>query len=213
MADIAIADFGTGNLHSVYNAFEALGNKRRIVTTRSAAEIRNASRLVLPGQGAIGTFMQELADDEARSAVEQALASKPVLGICLGLQAMYSISEEEGGIECLGVLSGRVRRFSRDWTDSGRKIKIPDMGWSEVLQRYGHPLWKNIADRSRFYFVHSYYADAQCASEIAATAIYGATFTCAATKENLFAVQFHPEKSRRHGLQLLENFTRWDGQA
>ncbi len=212
MADIAIADFGTGNLHSVRNAFEALGGGLRTVTTRSAADIRSAARLVLPGQGAIGTFMRELADDETRFAIEQALRTKPVLGICLGLQALYADSEEDGGVECLGVLSGSVRRFSRQWSDAGRRIKIPHMGWSAVMQCSDHPLWNGIESGTRFYFVHSYYA-AGIASQVAATSHYGTEFTCAAMKGNLFAVQFHPEKSRRHGLRLLENFTRWDGCA
>ena len=132
MADIAIADFGTGNLHSVCNAFEALSSKLRVVATRSAADIRAAGRLVLPGQGAIGTFMGELADDEIRSALEQALSRKPVLGICLGLQAMYASSEEDGGVQCLGVLAGRVRRFNSDWTDAGRRIKIPPVSYTHL---------------------------------------------------------------------------------
>ncbi len=211
MTDIAIADFGTGNLHSVWNAFEALNSKLRVSTTRSAKQIRKAGRLVLPGQGAIGTFMNELANDEIRSAVEEALSSKPVLGICLGLQAMYAASEEDGGVKCLHHLPGSVKRFDRHWTDAGRKIKIPHMGWSKVRQHTSHPLWRGIKQMERFYFVHSYYADSGDNSQIAATTHYGSEFTSAAMKDNLFAVQFHPEKSRRHGLQLLENFSHWDG--
>lgn len=213
MNSIVIADFGTGNLHSVQNAFEAIGRDQEVIATRDADKIGSADRLVLPGQGAIGTFMSELANDEVRDALQDALRSKPVLGICLGLQAMYETSEEDGGVECLGALSGKVRRFDPEWDDAGRAIKIPHMGWSEVRQQMRHPLWQGIRCGSRFYFVHSYYVDASIQSQVAGTTAYGTRFTCAAAQDNLFAVQFHPEKSRGHGLKLLENFASWDGQA
>ncbi len=212
MAKVVIADFGTGNLHSVITAIEVVSQQSDVIATRSADEIRMADRLILPGQGAIGTWMAELRDDGVRSAVHDALRNKPVLGICLGLQALYAHSEEDGGVECLNVLAGRVERFDGALTDAGRRIKIPHMGWSAVHQTCGHPLWAGIPQDTRFYFVHSYFARSGEAAEIAGAADYGLEFTCAAARGNLFAVQFHPEKSRRQGLRLLANFLNWDGE-
>ena len=211
MAVVSIADFGTGNLHSVCNAFEALGKHVSVHATRRAEDIRNADRLVLPGQGAIGTWMNELANNEIRDAVEEAFRTKPILGICLGLQALYARSEEDGGVDGLQELNGEVKRFDSGLIDSGRKIKIPHMGWSPVKQECEHPLWRGIPSGCRFYFVHSYYAAAENSNEIAGTTQYGLRFTSAAMRGNLFAVQFHPEKSRQQGLKLLSNFINWDG--
>ena len=211
MAVVSIADFGTGNLHSVCNAFEALGKHVSVHATRRAEDIRNADRLVLPGQGAIGTWMNELANNEIREAVEEAFRTKPILGICLGLQALYARSEEDGGVDGLQELNGEVKRFDAQLIDSGRKIKIPHMGWSPVKQECEHPLWRGIPSGCRFYFVHSYYAAAENSNEIAGTTQYGLKFTSAAMRGNLFAVQFHPEKSRQQGLKLLSNFINWDG--
>ena len=211
MAVVSIADFGTGNLHSVCNAFEALGKHVSVHATRRAEDIRNADRLVLPGQGAIGTWMNELANNEIRDAVEEAFRTKPILGICLGLQALYARSEEDGGVDGLQELNGEVKRFDAQLIDSGRKIKIPHMGWSPVKQECEHPLWQGIPSGCRFYFVHSYYAAAENSNEIAGTTQYGLRFTSAAMRGNLFAVQFHPEKSRQQGLKLLSNFINWDG--
>ena len=211
MAVVSIADFGTGNLHSVCNAFEALGKHVSVHATRRADDIRNADRLVLPGQGAIGTWMNELANNEIRDAVEEAFRTKPILGICLGLQALYARSEEDGGVDGLQELNGEVKRFDAQLIDSGRKIKIPHMGWSPVKQECEHPLWRDIPSGCRFYFVHSYYAAAENSNEIAGSTQYGLRFTSAAMRGNLFAVQFHPEKSRQQGLKLLSNFINWDG--
>ena len=211
MAVVSIADFGTGNLHSVCNAFEALGKHVSVHATRRAEDIRNADRLVLPGQGAIGTWMNELANNEIRDAVEEAFRTKPILGICLGLQALYARSEEDGGVDGLQELNGEVKRFNSGLIDSGRKIKIPHMGWSPVKQECKHPLWQGIPSGCRFYFVHSYYAAAENSNEIAGSTQYGLRFTSAAMRGNLFAVQFHPEKSRQQGLKLLSNFINWDG--
>ena len=212
MPVVSIADFGTGNLHSVINAIEVTAPRNFTVTvTREASAIRDADRLVLPGQGAIGTWMDELKNDEIKSAVEYALGNKPVLGICLGLQALYAHSEEDGGVQGLGVLEGKIRKFDTHFKDCGQRIKIPHMGWNIVHQKQKHPLWKGIPQDSRFYFVHSFYADAANLSQVAATASYGTEYACAAAKENLFAVQFHPEKSRNHGLALLGNFLNWNG--
>ena len=211
MSKVVIADFGTGNLHSVINAIEKVAETAEVIPTRDPGEIRRADRLVLPGQGAIGTWMHELRDGESRDAVDFAIRNKPTLGICLGLQALYHHSEEDGGVDGLGIMSGRVRRFGDELEDAGRKIKIPHMGWSKVHQTTEHPLWSEIPQETRFYFVHRYCALTEEESEIAATATYGMQFVCAAARENLFAVQFHPEKSRQQGLRLLANFINWDG--
>ena len=211
MTNVVIADFGTGNLHSVINAVKKVSASANVVVTQCAADIRRADRLVLPGQGAIGTWMKAFQDDSILEAVQDALKTKPVLGICLGLQALYSFSEEDGGTIGLNVLAGKVVRFQEDLYDAGRKIKIPHMGWSIVNQTQSHPLWAGIPQDARFYFVHSYHAHETELSQTSATAEYGLEFTCAATSENLFAVQFHPEKSRQQGLRLLANFVQWDG--
>lgn len=143
--------------------------------------------------------------------IREVAADKPLLGVCLGMQALLTDSEENGGVACLGLLPGHVRRFADDLRDdNGNVLKIPHMGWNRVEQK-PHPLWKNIPDRSRFYFVHSYYAVPDDARHTAATADYPQTFTCALADGNLFAVQFHPEKSQTVGLQLLQNFLAWDG--
>ncbi len=211
---VAIADFGTGNLHSVINAMEvAADHDYNIVSTRDAARIRAADRLVLPGQGAIGTWMQQLSDHATRAAVENALVTKPVLGICLGMQALYQASAEDGGTAGLGLLCGQVRKFDSQLRDGDQRIKIPHMGWNIVTRLADHPLWAGIRQSARFYFVHSYYADAGAASEIAAVTDYGIEYASAAAKDNVFAVQFHPEKSRAHGLRLLRNFLQWTGPA
>ena len=213
MSTVLIADFGTGNLHSVINAIEVVGGGYDVVASRSPEQILAADRVVLPGQGAIGTWMSEFETREIRAAVEQALRTKPVLGICLGLQALYEHSDEDGGVAGLNVFAGRVERFDHQLMDAGRRIKVPHMGWSAVHQHGSHPLWNGIAQDTRFYFVHSYFARSTCESEVAAVADYGLQFTCAAARENVFAVQFHPEKSRQQGLKLLSNFLAWDGEA
>ncbi len=213
MSKVLVADFGTGNLHSVMTAIQVVSSGSEVEASRSARRIRMADRLILPGQGAIGTWMSELQDDEVRQAVNEAVRTKPVLGICLGLQALYEHSEEDGGVEGLKVLAGRVERFGDDLLDCGHRIKIPHMGWSMVHQTYQHPLWSGIPQDARFYFVHSYFARSDRDSEVAAVADYGLKFTCAAARENLFAVQFHPEKSRQQGLRLLTNFLNWDGEV
>ena len=211
MSKVVIADFGTGNLHSVINAIEKVADAADVISTHNPQHIRNADRLVLPGQGAIGTWMNELQNDEIRMAVEFAVETKPVLGICLGLQALYVDSEEDGGVKGLGFLSGHVRRFDDYLVDAGRRIKIPHMGWSKVHQITNHPLWDGIPQDTRFYFVHSYCAQADIQAEVSGITTYGMQFVCAAAKENLFAVQFHPEKSRQQGLRLLANFIDWNG--
>ena len=191
-----------GNLRSVSKALEHVAPQAQVMVTAQPELIRSAERVVVPGQGALPECMRSLAASGAREAVLEALATKPYLGICLGLQMLFEHGDE-GDTAGLAVLAGRVPRFSAS------ELKIPHMGWNEVLQEKPHALWAGIPDRSRFYFVHSYYPAPAERSLSAATCVYGALFTCAVARDNIFAVQFHPEKSQSAGLQLLSNFIRW----
>ncbi|HEX2648891.1 MAG TPA: imidazole glycerol phosphate synthase subunit HisH [Burkholderiales bacterium] len=199
---IAVVDYGMGNLRSVSKALERVAPQAEIVITAEPERIRSSERLVVPGQGALPDCMRQLTASGAREAVIEAAGEKPFLGICIGLQMLFERGEE-GDTPGLGLLPGRVPRLKV----SG--LKIPHMGWNEVEQRRSHPLWGDIADRSRFYFVHSYHPAPADAALIAGTCEYGAPFTCAVARDNIFAVQFHPEKSQSAGLQLLSNFVRW----
>ncbi|HEY5900019.1 MAG TPA: imidazole glycerol phosphate synthase subunit HisH [Burkholderiales bacterium] len=199
---IAVVDYGMGNLRSVSKALEHVAPEAEVLVTGDAALIRSAERVVVPGQGALPDCMRSLTEGGAREAVLEAVRSKPYLGICLGLQMLFEHGAE-GNVAGLGVLQGSVPRFAV------KGLKIPHMGWNEVRQEKRHPLWGGISDESRFYFVHSYYPAPSDATITAATCIYGAPFTCAVARDNIFAVQFHPEKSQSAGLQLLSNFVRW----
>ena len=214
MNTVAVIDYGMGNLRSVVKAIEHVAPRAQVRLTSDAAEIARAGRVVFPGQGAIAGCMAALDACQLRDAVLQAVQTKPFLGICLGLQALYDFSEEGGGVKGLGVLPGRVPHFPsaqmRDAT-SGRALKVPHMGWNEVKQVKAHPLWQGIPSGSRFYFVHSYYAQSEATTDVAGVTEYGIPFTSAAARANIFAVQFHPEKSASAGLRLLENFMTWDG--
>jgi len=199
---IAVVDYGMGNLRSVAKALEHVAPGAEVLATADPAAIRSAERVVVPGQGAMPDCMRQLAASGAREAVIEAAGAKPFLGICIGLQMLFERGEE-GDTRGLGLLPGNVPRFRV----SG--LKIPHMGWNEVLQRRRHALWAGIADRSRFYFVHSYFPAPRDEGLTAATCVYGMPFTCAVARDNIFAVQFHPEKSQSAGLQLLSNFVRW----
>jgi len=191
-----------GNLRSVSKALEHVAPGAEVLATADPAVIRSAERVVVPGQGAMPDCMRQLAASGAREAVIEAAGAKPFLGICIGLQMLFERGEE-GDTRGLGLLPGNVPRFRV----SG--LKIPHMGWNEVLQQRRHALWAGIADRSRFYFVHSYFPAPRDEGVTAATCVYGMPFTCAVARDNIFAVQFHPEKSQSAGLQLLSNFVRW----
>ncbi|HEX4927157.1 MAG TPA: imidazole glycerol phosphate synthase subunit HisH [Burkholderiales bacterium] len=199
---IAVVDYGMGNLRSVSKALEHVAPEAEVRVTADPQAIRAADRVVVPGQGALPDCMRRLAQSGAREAVLEALRAKPYLGICLGLQMLFERGEE-GDTPALALLGGEVPRFA------ARGLKIPHMGWNEVIQERAHALWAGIGDRSRFYFVHSYYPAPRDASVVAARCIYGTPFTCAVARDNIFAVQFHPEKSQTAGLQLLSNFVRW----
>jgi glutamine amidotransferase len=210
---IAVIDYGMGNLRSVAKALEHVAPSQTVTVTAEAAAIRAADRVVFPGQGAIGDALRELRSRGLVEILHEVAASKPFLGICLGLQILNQHSDEDGGHDGLGLFGGQVKRFPTDMHDArGERLKVPQMGWNEVHQERAHPLWAHIAQESRFYFVHSYYVEAAL-PETAATTTYGIPFTAAAGRDNVFAVQFHPEKSAQAGLQLLQNFTAWDGQA
>ena len=200
--DIAVIDYGMGNLRSVSKALEHVAEGAEVLVTADPEVIRASDRVVVPGQGAMPDCMRQLAASGAREAVIAATANRPFLGLCIGVQMLFERGEE-GDTPGLGVLPGRVPRLSAPG------LEIPHMGWNEVLQERPHPLWQGIPDRSRFYFVHSYYPAPADRSLVAATCIYGAPFTCAVARDNIFAVQFHPEKSQSAGLQLLSNFVRW----
>jgi glutamine amidotransferase len=206
---IAVVDYGMGNLRSVSQALEHVAGGRKVVVTADPAVVAGAERVVFPGQGAMPDCMRELDARGLRPAVLAAAREKPFLGICIGLQMLFGHSEE-GDVAGLGVFAGDVRRFPDEkMVDrSGQRLKVPHMGWNRVQQK-PHALWAGIADGARFYFVHSYCVQPTDASVVTGTTEYGIPFTCAVGRDNIFAVQFHPEKSAQDGLQLLKNFVEW----
>jgi glutamine amidotransferase len=206
---IAVIDYGMGNLRSVSKAIEHVAPGAEVRVTDDPSVVRAAERVVFPGQGAMPDCMRELRGRGLYDAVIGAARDKPFLGICIGLQMLFDVSEE-GDTPGLGVLPGRVKRFAHDLHDAqGRKLKVPHMGWNEVEQCITHPLWSGIASNARFYFVHSYYPEPGKSGLTAGISRYPQPFACAAARDNLFAVQFHPEKSAAAGLRLLANFTTW----
>lgn len=209
-ATVAVVDYGMGNLRSVCKAIEHIAPKQRVLLSGDPGVIRAADRVVFPGQGAIAGCMRALAQGGLGEAVREAARTKPFLGICLGLQALFEESDEGGGVVALGLLPGKVPLFQ--FTD-GLRRKVPHMGWNRVRQQRRHPLWQDIDDDSRFYFVHSYYAAPANPADICGVTEYGLSFASAAGRDNIFAVQFHPEKSQQAGLTLLQNFCLWDGTA
>ena len=209
MVDVAVVDYGMGNLRSVEQALRKVAPTAEIVITDDADTIASAKRVVFPGQGAMPDCMRELDARGLRDAVLLAARSRPFLGICIGLQMLFEHSDE-GDIVGLGILPGKVVRFASHMHDAqGNKLKVPHMGWNQVHHGQ-HPLWDGIAQDARFYFVHSYYVQPQDASLVQATSQYPRSFVCAVAQGNLFAVQFHPEKSQAAGLKLLQNFMQWN---
>jgi glutamine amidotransferase len=210
MTDVAVVDYGMGNLRSVAKAIEHVAPGLRVTITGDASTVAASSRVVFPGQGAMPDCMRALGAQGLREAVVEAARTRPFLGICIGLQMLFERSEE-GDTSGLGLLPGRVRRFpAADMVDGqGSRLKVPHIGWNEVRQTLSHPLWEGIPQGSRFYFVHSYFPQPEIRALTAGESVYGVPFTCAVARDNLFAVQFHPEKSQTAGLKLLANFLAW----
>ena len=218
MSSIAVIDYGMGNLHSVAKALEHVGGADlQLTVTSDAQTILDADRVVFPGVGAIRDCMAEIKRLGFDSLIQQVAKEKPVLAICVGMQALMKFSEEKDGVACIGEFNGDVRRFPESHIDEkGEHLKVPHMGWNnvvhnQVVHNQDHPMWQDIPDNSRFYFVHSYYIAVEDQSEVVGTCTYGNEFVAALTHGNIFAVQFHPEKSQVHGLQLLKNFLSWNG--
>src|SRR5258706_951980 len=194
-----------GNIRSVSKALEHVAPTAEVLVTSDPEAIRAAEGVVVPGQGGMPDCMRQLAASGAREAVIEATRTKPFLGICIGMQMLFDRGEE-GDTPGLGLLPGRVPRFPNGKMEG---LKIPHMGWNEVSQARPHPVWEGVPDGSRFYFVHSYYPQPADGAMTAGTCAYGVTFTCAIARDNIFAVQFHPEKSQTFGLRLLSNFVQW----
>jgi glutamine amidotransferase len=215
MQTIAVIDYGMGNLRSVTKALEhVIAPTQKVILTSSQQEVANADKVVFPGQGAARDCMGAIDEHELRETILDAARNKPFLGICMGMQVLVHASEENQGTDLLGFYPGEVRYFGDRLSEAnGERLKVPHMGWNEVTQTRSHPLWQGIADRSRFYFVHSYYLETESPDLEVGSCHYGKTFTCALARDNVFALQCHPEKSADAGLRLLTNFVQWDGQT
>lgn len=211
MSSVAVIDYGMGNLHSIAKALQHANPSVDVRVVSDAKSILQSDRVVFPGVGAIRDTMQAINSLSLGNVIREAALSKPFLGICLGMQALLTYSDENNGIDCLGIIPGKVIRFAPGLTDhNGIVLKIPHMGWNQVHHQT-HPLWDSIPQDSRFYFVHSYFVKPDASDVTIATSDYPDPFTCAMAHNNVFAVQFHPEKSQTAGLQLLQNFLNWDG--
>jgi len=211
MGTVAVVDYGMGNLRSVSQAVlhVAAGTGVDVIVTSSPADVRAAERVVLPGQGAMRDCMRELHDSGLMEAVLHAAREKPLMGVCVGMQMLLDHSEEQD-TPGLGLIPGEVRRFRLEGRlqPDGSRYKVPQMGWNQVFQR-PHAMWQGVPEGAYFYFVHSYWADPSDAHHTVGETDYGSRFTCAVARDNIFATQFHPEKSADHGLALYRNFLRW----
>lgn len=202
MKKIAVIDYGMSNLHSVLKSFQKVIDKNyTLAVAKSIKDLDTASIIILPGQGAANSCLDRL--NSKFTNLEKYIINKPFLGICLGFQILFNESSEDGGVECFSIIDGTVSDFRKVINS---KLKVPHMGWNNVNQKKKHPIWKDISDESFFYFVHSYYAKANESSNELSTTDYGIDFTSSVIKDNIFACQFHPEKSSTNGLKLLSNF-------
>jgi glutamine amidotransferase len=218
LTHVAVIDYGMGNLHSVAKALEHVGARAgmdlKVSVSADPEVLKQADRLVFPGVGAMRDCMAEIRRLCIDEILREQVRLKPVLAICVGMQALMQRSEENGGVDCIGLFAGQVRRFGDQMRGAdGELLKVPHMGWNRVRQTQKHAMWNRIPDNERFYFVHSYYVAPDAPSEVMAEAEYPTPFCVALAHKNVFAVQFHPEKSQSNGLQLYENFLTWDGQA
>lgn len=211
MNKIVVVDYGMGNLRSVAQALRYVAPEADVRISGELADIKSADRLVLPGQGAMPDCMRCLRESGLQEAVVESSRTKPLFGVCVGEQLLFDWSEE-GDTPGIGLLPGKVVRFRLEGRlqEDGSRFKVPQMGWNRVRQTLSHPLWNGIADDSYFYFVHSYYAVPADAHHTAGETVYGNAFACAVAKDNIFATQFHPEKSATAGLQLYKNFVHWN---
>lgn len=212
---IVVIDYSMGNLHSVHKALQHVTDDN-VVISSSPDEILKADRIVFPGQGAARDCMSELHKRELVEVVKEASENKPFLGVCMGMQVLMEHSVEGGGIDCIGLYQGTVQHFTDHvgaTDDAGNRLKIPQMGWNQICHTKDHPLWKDIKDNAHFYFVHSYFVDPVDKSLITGETEFGIKYPSVIAKDNVFAIQSHPEKSADDGLQLLKNFTTWDGQS
>jgi imidazole glycerol-phosphate synthase subunit HisH len=210
---VAVVDYGMGNLRSVSQAVQhvAEGSGFEVVITSKPDEVFRAERVVLPGQGAMPDCMRELRESGLLESVLDAAANKPLMGVCVGMQMLLS-SSDEGPTDGLNLIAGNVRRFELNGRlqPDGSRFKVPQMGWNQVIQAQPHPVWAGVPDNAYFYFVHSFYAQPSDPRHSVGESDYGGRFTCALARDNIFATQFHPEKSAAHGLALYRNFLHWN---
>tara|TARA_Y100000590_G_scaffold145430_1_gene167217 strand:- start:5539 stop:6174 length:636 start_codon:yes stop_codon:yes gene_type:complete len=208
MAEVVIIDYGMGNIHSVYKAVKnVLDKNSNVKVSTSFKDIKNSSHIILPGQGAVGSCMNNISQVFDLDEFKNHITKKPFLGICMGLQAVMSFSEEDEGVQCLDVITGKVTGFK----SLGKNLKIPHMGWNKVEHTSNHNIWQDIENHSYFYFVHSYYVEPEDPKVVLGTTNYGKKFTSIIQKNSMIASQFHPEKSSKNGLQFLKNFLNWEG--
>lgn len=203
MSTIAIIDYGMSNLSSVLKAIEYVAPNEKVIISSNSDKINNADKIIFPGQGAAKKCMQSINDKNLSEIIKQNSKIKPFLGICMGMQVLLESSEENNGTKCLGIINGKVEKFK---SESNNRIKIPHMGWNKIKKKHDHPIWYNIKDDSFFYFVHSYFAIPIENSIVIGETKYGKTFSSVIAKDNIIAIQGHPEKSSTIGLQFLKNF-------
>jgi glutamine amidotransferase len=213
MRAIGVIDYGMGNLHSLAKSLERVAPDRRIEVSYDPEDLLKCERLVLPGVGGVRCCMNELRRLELNDLVVEAAKKLPLLGICLGMQVLLEYSQENDGVQALGLFPGEVVRFPDPEPDATERLKVPHMGWNQVKQSRKHPIWAGVPQNSWFYFVHSYHAQPKDPKHTLGTADYGQPFSAAIARDNIVAFQFHPEKSQSAGIQLLSNFVTWNGEA
>ena len=217
METIGVIDYGMGNLHSLTKSLERVAGNQRIFVSYDTKALLECDRLVLPGVGGVRACMDELRRLELDQMVIEAARKRPLLGVCLGMQVLLERSDENGGVNALGLIPGSVVRFPDPQPEAEglqqERLKVPHMGWNQVRQTRPHPVWAGVPDQSWFYFVHSYYAVPQNPAHTLGTADYTQPFAAAVARDNIVGFQFHPEKSQDVGMRLLANFVNWNGES